>query len=338
MRRAELDLCRVFACVSVLIIHTSAEYFWTVPLTSVDFAFINFLASSVRGSVPLFFMLSGVLFLTRENMDIKHSIIPHSIRLIGLYLFWSFIYACGKFSLGQIDRTSSLLSTIVESHYHLWFLPAMALCYLFLPPVYYALHGKQLEFKYFLVLFFIWGILFKAFEISPFPVPNLLRFSQSFPLEHLSYLGYAVWGAWLDTKSMSRKIRWIALASFLFISITATIENQLFSFQQSFADGWLTFDYFSVTSFLQATSIFCFFLSLKDYQWEHAKALASLSDATLGVYLIHPLIIGILKHIGFFSLPVGTITQSTLLLITLTIVCFTFTLLAKQVPIIKRCI
>ena len=71
MRRTELDLCRITGCLMVLIIHAGAEIYHKVPLESLEFALLNFISTSVRGGVPIFFMLTGALMLSRESMDIK---------------------------------------------------------------------------------------------------------------------------------------------------------------------------------------------------------------------------------------------------------------------------
>ena len=62
MRRAELDLCRVIACLAVAAIHT-AMLFWDFSPAAPAWAFWNLFSLAVRFGVPLFFLLSGALLL-----------------------------------------------------------------------------------------------------------------------------------------------------------------------------------------------------------------------------------------------------------------------------------
>ena len=69
MRRTELDLCRIAACLMVLFIHTSAELYHICLLDSPAFLSLSFISTMMRGSVPVFFMLTGALFLSRERLE-----------------------------------------------------------------------------------------------------------------------------------------------------------------------------------------------------------------------------------------------------------------------------
>ena len=80
MRRTELDLCRITACISVILIHTVSGSFSFTD----HFSAAMFLASALRGAVPLFFMISGILFLRREELDLKKTVLPRALRLTAL--------------------------------------------------------------------------------------------------------------------------------------------------------------------------------------------------------------------------------------------------------------
>ena len=82
MRRTELDICRVLGCLAVLVIHAGAEIYHDLPLDSAGFAAVNFLSTAVRGGVPLFFMLSGALLLSREeSAGICAEIYPDALKM-----------------------------------------------------------------------------------------------------------------------------------------------------------------------------------------------------------------------------------------------------------------
>ena len=41
MRKTELDLCRIFGCLAVLMIHAGADIYHELPLESFSFAAVN---------------------------------------------------------------------------------------------------------------------------------------------------------------------------------------------------------------------------------------------------------------------------------------------------------
>ena len=62
MRKASLDVCRVLACMMVVLGHTGM-LFWDFDPAAPAWAVYNLLCVILRSSVLLFFMVSGTLFL-----------------------------------------------------------------------------------------------------------------------------------------------------------------------------------------------------------------------------------------------------------------------------------
>ena len=48
MRKTELDLCRIFGCLAVLMIHAGADIYHELPLEGFSFAAVNFLSTAGR--------------------------------------------------------------------------------------------------------------------------------------------------------------------------------------------------------------------------------------------------------------------------------------------------
>ena len=76
-----------------------------------------------------------------------------------------------------------------------------------------------------------------------------------------------------------------------------TAGNIWYSNYRGYADGWL-FSYFSLPNFIMASAMFCFFLALKGHAFEHAKLDTPALHCTLGVYLLHPLMLNMLERLG----------------------------------------
>ena len=50
MRRTELDVCRIHACLSILMIHAAADIYHELPLGSAAFFAVTFLSTICRFS------------------------------------------------------------------------------------------------------------------------------------------------------------------------------------------------------------------------------------------------------------------------------------------------
>ena len=336
MRRTELDLCRIVACVMVLFVHTGAEAFYACPILSPDFFPLCLISTAVRGSVPVFFMLSGALLLSRDRLDVLPFLKKHALYLTGMFFLWSLLYALGsRLAAGSFGSLYAFFFDVAQGHYHLWFLPAMVLCYLFMPPVWSALHGERLDARYLLFLFFLLGILWTNFNLTPDPAYILNRLTLDLSLEYLPYLGYAVWGYWLSAKSFGRKWLYIAPAVYIAVTVAAAFGNVWYSGYKGEADGWL-FSYFSLPSFLQASAIFCFFRALGERPLRGGRALGYLSECTLGVYLIHPLVINVFQRLGYSVDPSRPVASLLVFTLALALTCFALTAAAKRLPVIRK--
>ena len=335
MRRTELDLCRICGCLSVLMIHAGADIYHEVPLYGLSFKILNFISTAVRGGVPLFFMLSGALFLSRPKLELRRFLIRHPLRLTGLYYLWSLLYAVLRAVSGELSLGRDFVYAVVAGHYHMWFLPAMALCYLFLPVVHAAVHGGGLDGRFLTGLFLALGIALANCNLTPDPAPILYRFTQNFSLDYLPYLGYAVWGWRLQSLRMPKKTLVWAPLVWLAVTLLAARGNRWYSDYRSTADGWL-FSYFSLPSFLQASAVFCFFLALRDHAFPRADGIASLADATLGVYLIHPIVIEAIERAGFCVTKGAPVLSLLGFFLLLTALCFALVLIARRAPLLRR--
>lgn len=322
----------------VMIIHTGAEIYNYCPVYSSSFAELNFISTMVRGSVPVFFMLSGALLLSREELPLRPFLKNHVLKLTGLFFFWSVLYAAGsRIVSGGLAFDYNFFLSVACGHYHMWFLPAMVVCYLFVPVLSWAIHGKKADTRYLLFLFFLFGLLWRNLNLTPEPAYILNRITVNFSLDWLPYLGYFIWGWWLSTKAMPKKALWLAPLVFIVCTALAAWGNLWYSRAKDTADGWL-FHYLSLPSFIQATCVFCFFSAFREHEFKFAGLIRALSDYTLGVYLLHPLMINVFDrlYIGVTAdYPALSIIGFTLLLAA---ICFALTAIAKHIPIVKKLI
>ena len=336
MRRTELDLCRIMGCLMVLVIHASAEIYQRCPIDSAPFVPLNFISTAVRAGVPIFFMLSGALILSREQMDVPKFLKKHALYLTGIFFLWSFIYALlSRVVSGEFGTLHKFIYSVVAGHYHMWFIPAMVICYLFMPPAHALIHEKKLSEKYLLALFFGLVLLSDNMNLTPDTAPILHKITLNFSLDWLGYMGYVIWGWWLTTRKLPKNTVWIAPVVFLACAIATSAANLWYSGYKGEADGWL-FNYFSLPNFIQASAIFCFFLSLKDREFKRAKLVHTLADCTLGVYLIHPMMINVLELAGLGVSRDAPVKGLLIMCTVLALSCFALVFTAKRIPIIRK--
>ena len=114
-----------------------------------------------------------------------------------------------------------------------------------------------------------------------------------------------------------------------------TAGNIWYSNYRSYADGWL-FSYFSLPNFIMASAMFCFFLALRGHDFKHGKPIRQLSDCTLGVYLLHPLMLNMLERLGVavgLEQPIGSLLGVSALC---AVLCFAVSYIAKKIPVIRN--
>lgn len=293
MRRLELDLCRICACIMVVFLHVAGSDWYVNPATA-QWGVYNFMSLLVRGAVPVFFMISGTLFLSRKEFDGKHFIKKNVCHLIFLYVFWTIFYAFyTQWMESDLGDWHGFIKKAAEGYGHLWFMPAMILCYLVLPVIWSAIHGKKIKLHYLLFLFGVLTIL-KA---------NVLLFSEwsyalstlagKFDITYLQYMGFMVLGYSLSRREYGKKERRISVLVYAVSVLAAAGLNTWYCLSHGEAVTWIHGHYIIMTV-LEAAAIYCFMLSFKGKLKPVEGVLKVLSGHTLGIYLLHAMVLDFL--------------------------------------------
>lgn len=134
-RRWSLDIIRIMACFFVVVIHVFA---YSVPIDNpktVEWCLENLVLSIVKSAVPLFFMISGVLFL-RKQVSLKKLYTKYIFRIVVVMFAWAVFYAVFdsiKYAEEVKVTVRYFILRILSGHYHLWFLSAILGVYICLP-------------------------------------------------------------------------------------------------------------------------------------------------------------------------------------------------------------
>lgn len=103
-RTIYLDHLRVLATTAVMMVHVSASNWYSTDVNGYDWKVFNLYDSIVRWGVPVFIMISGALFLNRDDITVKIIYSKYVFRMAVAYMictpkvrhFWRCIFLWAK--------------------------------------------------------------------------------------------------------------------------------------------------------------------------------------------------------------------------------------------------
>lgn len=316
----------------VILLHVSAQNWGLTGYNSYEWRVMDVYDSLSRSCVPIFFMISGAVFLKRK-MDVKKLHKKYTLRLFMVFLIWNTIYALD--SLISSDFNISFYKVFTDSKYHLWFLPYLIGIYLILPLLYSIVNyedGKYLE--YYLIIFILCGVLKSTLAV----MPGVNRyFLDLFKVELCEFAGYFVLGYYLTYKSKIKMKNTHIAILFVFTSASAIIINQLNAYRTQ-AVSSMFYGSFTIPVFIEAVLIFMYFQNMHSKivavveSSKLSKYIYAISKSTLCIYLLHPFILEHLySDLHITSLSINPIAAIPLLSIAVFIVCIWISLLLEYI-------
>lgn len=297
-RSINIDILRIFASFLVVVIHVASKNWHGVDVNQMDWKAFNLYDSATRSGVPLFFMISGALFLNRDKvMPLSKLFKSNVLKLILVYIFWSFLYAIDTVGISALTADGGIkkviIATIVSRNY-LWFLPTMIGIYLLLPILHSFVkyeNGKYVSYA--CIMFLIFGVVIPTVRLYPFNNSHVAIILNKIPYELSSYSGYFILGYYLSKKDFS-KVRIPILLFLLTLVIgVATVVGEKYSVFLGTPSNIL-YGFMALPVFIEAVLIYIIFQNLKFNPTERtAKAIFYISKSTLAIYLVH---IFILDH------------------------------------------
>lgn len=315
-RLAYLDLLRIFATFSVILLHFSVQNWFTGAVGSGPWYCFTVYNSAVRWGVPVFVMISGALFLGRE-IPLRKLYTKYALRMLTAFLAWSLLYfflggdgpRARLLSLFRPGRTEQLAS-ILRGPYHIWFVFLIAGLYLCVPLFRQLIQQEQTR-RYYLLLSFLFASLLPQLGalIQSFGGERLRLLAQAAE-EDLQYMhmdlvlgygGYFVLGYTLSRAELTKKQRGLLYAlGLLGFGLTA-----LLTMGASLRAGRAVsdhFDYFRPGVLAEAAALFVLFRHLPAPPPRVRALAARLSRWSFGAYLVHALVIDWLGGLGLNTL------------------------------------
>lgn len=283
-----IDLLRAVVSFGVIMIHVSADVITEWGVLPQDWWWAaNIEDSLVRGCVPVFVMVSGALLLPIQE-DFQDFFRKRLYRVMIPFIAWTLLYLLWKKHFYEPDLGGAeALRRIAGSgvHFHLWFLYILIGLYLVTPLFrIWAAHASGRDIFYFLAL---WLFVSSFLPRLPFRIQIPIEPAQGF-------IGYFVLGHFLRQYAIEKWIpgaRALWAASLLVCVIgTAFLSARSHAFQSLFYDNLSPNVIFYTASFFilakYAGPVF-----EKQLPFHLRSLVLSLSKASFGIYLIHPMIL-----------------------------------------------
>ncbi|HPS32446.1 MAG TPA: acyltransferase family protein [Anaerolineaceae bacterium] len=323
-----LDLLRITASLLIVMLNLTSVQLKSLPLDSPGWQVINLSLGAARAATPLFTMVSGVLFLSLGKQRSFSQLLKGPVRkIVVIYIVWSLIYAV--FSLltdpaGEGTLLGRFAALLISSHYHLWFLPVLISLYLLSPFLQLIVdQGGERILGYAAVLLVL-GLLGHSLVLGGDLLPMadwVSSIAEKFPVgKVLLFAGYFLLSTYLlryfsADRKVSTVIYGLGLAGALAnAAVTGLASQRMGATDLRFSDP------LSLLTFFTAAAVFFLFKSQVSkirFSERASSLIANLSRLTLGVFLLHPLVIYLLENAFGLSLlsfsPILSVPLLTLL-------------------------
>ena len=341
-RMVHYDLLRILAAFSVVMLHSAAQFWYTLPVTGREWRIADGYDALSRFGVPVFVMLSGALFLDRERqVDLRRLFRHNILRLLAVFCLWSALY--GLYDSRNFDWGAAGVKEVVKEmiygRYHLWFLPMIIGIYLLLPVLHaWVARAGEWELRYFLWLFFLFQILRTTAKalIGNEPFQYVIGLGE---IEMVcGYLGYFVLGYYIAHVGIGPRCRRGLYLSVLPAAVCNVVLGSVLSERAGRPLGEI-YDSFGLFTFLIVTALFEFFTrTVSRISWGPAasRLIRELSMATLGVYVMHVGMIEALQGRGIHSMLLPNWLGIPLLAVGVYLICSLLAMVLRRIPGIGR--
>ena len=345
-----IDYLRVFAMIAVVMLHVASQGWYDIDVRSVNWNLHNFWNGIVRWGVPIFVMISGSLFLSR-NVDVRKLYKTNILKLLIVYIAWAVFYAIAiplldLVFLGDCEISlKAMFSRIVSGNYHMWFIPMIIGLYMCIPIIKEIVRTRSVTYYYVVlsVIFaylipqfvnivndFVGGIVAKGINVVYDVIDNDMNL-------HIvcGYAFYFILGYLLNNIELNKNKRVIIYCLGAVGYILTVVLNALLAYKTNEP----TIKYFGnsrLNVLLEAVAIHTFFKYMK-YDNEKINSVVSiLAKYSFGVYLIHPFVIALLRRAGLDMLLVSSAVFIPVIALVVVLISFCLSWLLHRIPLVNK--
>ena len=329
--------------IAVVFTHVAAQNWYTMDIHSFEWNVHNFFDALSRFGVPIFVMISGALFLSREQ-QIEKLFKKNILKIVIIFFFWSLVYDFYQlFAQKTVATPGDFIVNLVRGPYHLWFLFMIVGLYIIVPFLRKIVVDKKLM-KYFLILSLVFAFIVpKLVELLAIKFPQvadtLNYVIDSMKLNFvLGYSGYFVLGYALHTSKISKKSEYIIYILGVLGAIFTIVATMFLSRYQGTANA-LFYNNLTVNVLAMSVAVFVFFKQHlnKKMSSKMEKKITFLSECCLGMYLVHLLVMFILENVVHFSTAnFNPVFSIPVVGIVVTVISFVVAVILKKIPFLNR--
>lgn len=355
-----MDLLRIAAAGGVIMLHTAASRWYAAPVRSFHWQVMNIYDSLVRWAAPVFVMVSGAVQLSPRQISrvqslsckeawrviFKRSIFP----LICALLFWGMVYQAYRYGIRYFVRREPVFLREILAiplgvifgppWYHLWFIYLIIGLYLISPFVrIFIAHAPRSYLKGALILFAVIGAGVPFINFAITKIPGIPNYQLYLPLAEVSgYLGYYMGGAYLAQYRLKKQTRLVFYILGMISILLTILGTSFFSITGERREEFL-YEYILPTTMASAWGIFIFFkeaFGSRRFSPPQLRIIASISGATLGIYLFHDLVLQIFLLLGISSLSFNPLFSIPLISLSVFAISLLLVRLIRNLPILGK--
>ena len=303
-RKLYKDLLRIISAFGVIIGHCAGPVVYDFTTASGRWITADIYASLIRFSVPVFFMISGSIFLDPKLQKYDKMPKKNLSRLGIAFAFWSVVYLL--FRMFYLKREYAdiytILGALFEGNHHLYFLWFLSIIYLAVPLLRKITSDKK-KTEYFLLFSFIFFIFLRFIVNLPFFDFLSDTFSNISLSMSIGFAFHFVAGYYFDSAELKARTRKLIYACGFLCAAIIAFGTYYFSKEGGEYKDW----------FLNNISPFCAVLGIavfvfvrecfkdKDFSEKSYKTIVFISSLTFGIYLSHELFTKIAEQTGIFD-------------------------------------
>lgn len=285
-----VDLCRAIAIFLVVLAHVNYKG------PGLSWIPISYYALT-RVAVPLFFMVSGHLLLSK-NEPILDFLRKRALKVFVPFLIWSVIYLVWKQEAFGQSLTSMIKIYLIKilrgpRENHLWFFYELFGLYLFTPIL--RIYVQKASAKDMLYFLGIWFTLVPVVLLIQEFTPIKIGFSYQF-LEW--YIGYYIAGYFfgrIDFRRGQKAISLVVFLSCLIMTGTSMYLAGINGLKTQYFE-----DYLSVNVVVMSISLYICLINIPLPE-SYYPAVRLVSRASFGIYLAHVIVMKEIFSIKSFS-------------------------------------
>lgn len=340
-----MDVLRILATFTVIILHVNPQAHLEVPVSSAGWIMMTVLSALCAWNVPVFFMISGALFLSpQKELSTKRLYGKTLARMVVSFGIWSGFYAL-VYCFLRNKGMWTFLNQLFRGHYHMWYVFSIISLY-WITPLLRRITESRKATEYLLLTGLVFGCLasrvlgfIQLFDLPHSDVVQSVQsaYAQMNPYRSLMPVFYFVLGHYLHTYPLGRRARRLLYAAGVAGLIATAGLSVWLSNMRGATDSYF-FSHGSLNLVFWSASVFVFGREVVENFRNEGKAeriIVGLSKCSFGVYLAHAFFIERLNY--SFHTSAG-ILFAEILLVSCTVYVLSFALswILNRLPVLNK--